>query len=148
VLIAALGIGGVMYYFACTGNLPLHIRSAVKAEQTMPTTTHMVVLEPLLVNLADAGSTSYVRVALTLRVADAATKKGAKPNEEKKDDGDDIVAAVRDTTLMVLGRQTADRLLAPDGKDQLKVELKLALAKHNTDLKVTDIFFTDFLVQR
>jgi flagellar basal body-associated protein FliL len=26
--------------------------------------------------------------------------------------------------------------------------LKAALAKHNTDLKVTDIFFTDFLVQR
>jgi flagellar FliL protein len=148
VLIAALGLGGVMYYFAWAGKLPLPIGSAVKAEQTVPTTTHVVVLEPLLVNLADAGGASYVRVALTLRVADAAARKGAKSNGENKDDGDDIVAAVRDTTLMVLGRQTADRLLAPDGKGQLKIELKSALAKHNTDLKVTDIFFTDFLVQR
>jgi flagellar FliL protein len=148
VLIAALGVGGVMYYLARTGKLSLHGGAAVKAEPVVPITTHAIVLEPLLVNLADAGGASYLRVALTLRVADAIEKKDAKPKEEKSKDGDDAVAAVRDTTLMVLGRQTAEDLLAPDGKEQLKAELKSALAKHNTDLKVTDIFFTDFLVQR
>jgi flagellar FliL protein len=30
----------------------------------------------------------------------------------------------------------------------LKTELKTALAERNADLKVKDIFFTDFLVQR
>ena len=58
------------------------------------------------------------------------------------------VAEVRDTVLAVLGRQTADGLLAADGKGRLKVELKAALAEHNRDLKVMDVFFTDFLVQR
>jgi flagellar FliL protein len=58
------------------------------------------------------------------------------------------VAAVRDTVLMVLGRQTADGLLAVDGKEHLKSELKAALSERNTDLKVKDVFFTDFLVQR
>jgi flagellar FliL protein len=148
VLIAALGVGGVVYYLAHEGKLPGRGVAAVKPEAVVPITTHGIVLEPLLVNLADAGGTSYLRVALTLRVADATAKKDAKQKDEKGKDGDEDVAAVRDTTLMVLGRQTADGLLAANGKEQLKVELKTALATRNADLKVTDIFFTDFLVQR
>ena len=110
-----------------------------------------MVLEPLLVNLADAGGSSYLRVALTLRVADAADKKSQSPTTKKTRTTKvamDAVAAVRDTVLTVLGRQTADGLLAADGKEHLKSELKTALAEHNADLKVRDIFFTDFLVQR
>ena len=122
-----------------------------RTEAVAPTTTRAMVLEPLLVNLADAGGSSYLRVALTLRVADVADKKGAKASDEKsKNDkgAEDAVAAVRDTVLTVLGRQTADGLLATDGKEHLKTELKAALAEHNADLKVKDVFFTDFLVQR
>ena len=88
-----------------------------RTEAVAPTTTRAMVLEPLLVNLADAGGSSYLRVALTLRVADVADKKGAKSNDEKsKNDkgAEDAVAAVRDTVLTVLGRQTADGLLATD----------------------------------
>jgi flagellar FliL protein len=151
VLIAVLGVGGVVYYLARSGKLPLQSGAAVKGEPAAPVVTHALVLEPMLVNLADSGSNSYLRVAMTLRVADVPEKKGAKPKEEKsKDDkeGNDVVAAVRDTTLTVLGQQTAENLLAPDGKARLKAELKSALAEHNADLKVTDVFFTDFLVQR
>jgi flagellar protein FliL len=150
-VIATAGIGGVVYFLARTGRLPMPGRIAQKAEIVVPVTTHAMVLEPLLVNLSDAGSTSYLRVALTLRVADVADKKSSKTKDEKgKDDKspDEVVAAVRDTVLTVLGRQTADRLLDADGKEHLKSALKAALAEHNADLKVTDIFFTDFLVQR
>jgi len=151
IVIAILGVGSVVYYLAHTGRLPVQ-GTAQKTEVIALTTTHAMVLEPLLVNLADAGGSSYLRVALTLRVADGtATKKGAKIDAEKgKDDKgtDDAVAAVRDTVLTVLGRQTADGLLAADGKEHLKTELKAALAEHNADLKVKDVFFTDFLVQR
>jgi len=38
--------------------------------------------------------------------------------------------------------------LASGGKEHLKVELKSALAEQNAKLKVKDVFFTDFLVQR
>jgi flagellar FliL protein len=151
VMIAALGVGGIVYYLARTGRLPIQGGAVQKAEAVVPVTTHAMVLEPLVVNLADAGGSSYLRVALTLRVADFADKKGAKAKDEKsKDDksADEAMAAVRDTVLTVLGHQTADGLLATDGKEHLKVELKAALAEHNTDLKVMDVFFTDFLVQR
>jgi flagellar FliL protein len=103
------------------------------------------------VNLADAGGSSYLRIALTLRVAEIADKKDAKAKDEKSKDNksaDETVAAVRDTVLTVLGQQTADGLLAPGGKAHLKAELKKALTDHNADLKVMDVFFTDFLVQR
>ena len=150
VLVATLGVGGVVYYLVRTGRLPARESSAHRTE-SVPAATHSMVLEPLLVNLADAGGSSYLRVAMTLRVADATEGKEAKPKEEKpKEDKENSgdVAAVRDTMLTVLGRQTADRLLASDGKEQLKAELKTALAEHNADLKVMDVFFTDFLVQR
>jgi len=58
------------------------------------------------------------------------------------------MAAIRDTVLTVLGLQTADDLLAPDGKERLKLELKKSLAEHNGNLKIAELFFTDFLVQR
>jgi flagellar FliL protein len=148
VVIATLSVGGAVYYLAHTGRLSIQGGTA----QTLPpATTHAMVLEPLLVNLADAGGSSYLRVALTLRVADVADRKSAKANKEKNKndkDTDDAVAAVRDTVLSVLGRQTAEGLSAVDGKEHLKTELKTALAERNADLKVKDIFFTDFLVQR
>jgi flagellar FliL protein len=150
VVIATLAVGGGVYYLARTGRLPLQGGAAQKPDAIALATTHAMALEPLLVNLADAGGSSYLRVSLTLRVADVGDRKGTKANEEKgKDDkGAEDGAAVRDTVLTVLGRQTADGLLAADGKERLKTELKAALAEHNADLKVKDVFFTDFLVQR
>ena len=151
VVIATLGVGGVVYYLAHTGRLPMQGGAAQKTEAIAPAATHVMALEPLLVNLADAGDSSYLRLALTLRVADVADKKGTKASgEQSKDDKgtEDVVAAVRDTVLTVLGRQTADGLLGADGKEHLKAELKSAIAEHNPDLKVKDVFFTDFLVQR
>jgi flagellar protein FliL len=148
---ATLGVGGLLYYLARSGRLPLKSGASPKIEPTVPVVTHAIVLEPLLVNLADAGGSSYLRLSLVLQVVDANSPKEAKPEAEKtkSDEGkSDAVAAVRDTALTVLGQQTAEGLLAPDGKKILKEELKAAFAKHNPELKVTDLFFTDFLVQR
>ncbi len=107
-------------------------------------------LDSLLVNLADNGGSAYLRVGMTLRVADVAEKSGAKKDDKAVDNkmSKDAEAAVRDTALTVLGRQTSEGLLAPDGKEKLKAELKAAMAKHNADLKIEDLFFTEFLVQR
>ena len=148
--VAALGVGGGMYYLARTGQLPSFSSATHKPEVVPSPKTHVMVLEPLLVNLADAGGSSYLRVALTLRVADPADKKGPASQEKAKDDAStsETVAPVRDTLLAVLGRQTSDELLTVDGKEHLKTALKTALAERNSSLKVTDVYFTDFLVQR
>jgi flagellar protein FliL len=150
-VIATLSLGGVVYYLTRTGRLPIQQGAAHKTEAVGPSATHAMALEPLLVNLADGGGNSYLRVALTLRVAEVAEGKDSKVKEDKsKEDkvANDVVASVRDTTLTVLGRQTAEGLLALDGKEHLKTDLRRAFAEHNPDLKVIDVFFTDFLVQR
>ena len=149
VVIATLGVGGIVYFLARTGRLLMP--SSAKVEPVVSTTTHAMILEPLLVNLADGGGNAYLRVGLTLRVADAVDKSKDKPKEEKSADNKsakDADAAVRDTALAVLGRQTSEDLLAVDGKERLKAELKSAIAEHNRELKVVDLFFTEFLVQR
>src|SRR5580698_3121070 len=71
VVVATLGVGGVVYYLVRTGRLLNREGGAHRVEALAPTATHVVVLDPLLVNLADAGGSSYLRVAMTLRVADA-----------------------------------------------------------------------------
>jgi flagellar FliL protein len=151
VVVATLGIGGGLYYLARSGRLPSVGNATRKAAVVAPATTQVLALEPLLVNLADTNGSSYLRIALTLRVIDGADKKLAAPKEERgKDDQGmgEAVAPVRDTLLTVLGRQTSDQLLAAEGKERLKTAMKAALAERNPDLKVTDVYFTDFLVQR
>ncbi len=153
VVVSMLLLMGAAYYLAKSGRLALLLGASApntKAEQVVLPPTHSIALEPVVVNLADEGGKTYLRIGITLRVQDAELKN-EKPKEEKPKDlkGDsDVEAAVRDTALEVLGRQTAEALLAPEGKENLKTELKAAIAKHNPDQKVTDIFFTEFLVQR
>jgi flagellar protein FliL len=146
-------VGGGAYWLARSGrlSLPATALAATKAESSGPVATHAMVLEPLVVNLADADGKAYLRVAVTLRVVDADDKKEAKTKEEqpKGSQGDDEdQAAVRDTLLTVLGRDSSDALLAADGKQHVKEELKAALTEHASGVKVADIFFTEFLVQR
>jgi len=150
VFLAVAGIGGAAYYLVRSGRLPI-LGPTVKTEPVVPADTRLMVLDPLLVNLADAGGGAYLRTSLTLRVSDVVDPKELKPKEEKtkaNKNENDAVAAVRDTALSVLGRQTADALLAVDGKERLKTELKAAMVEHNAGLKIRDVYFTDFLVQR
>jgi flagellar FliL protein len=144
--IASLGFCGLLYYFAHSGRLSMRGSAVMKAPPPVETATRLMVLEPLLVNLADEGGSSYLRLSLTLQLASAVTNKSSSTNASGG--SADETAAVRDTALTVLGRQTVESLLAPKGKEYLKAELKKALAEHNADLKVKQIFFTDFLVQR
>jgi flagellar FliL protein len=102
----------------------------------------------MVANLADADGKAFLRIGLTLRVVDALVKKDDKTKEEKVKGLNEAEAAVRDVALEVFGRQTSESLLATNGKEHLKAELKFELAKRDPDLKVADIFLTEFLVQR
>ena len=150
----ALLVGGA-YFMMKSGRISLPMLSSsallAKPEALVHPPTHALVLEPIVVNLADADGKAYLRLSLTLRVEDAELKKDEKSKEEKPKEAkgaNEAEAAVRDTALEVLGYQTADKLLAPDGKDRLKGELKMAITERTQELKVDDIYFTEFLVQR
>ncbi len=145
-VIASAAFGGALYYLARSGRLSLHKSAASKSLATIERHTHLLALDPLLVNLADPDGSTYARMSITLQVEDATTAKDSKNSSNKS--GDDEVAAVRDTVLIVLGQQTANHLLSPHGKEDLKAELLKALNQNNPGIKVRKILFTDFLVQR
>ena len=145
ILLSVAAIGGVGYYLIHSGKLKL---------QTMPPPPisldpkiRPVVLDPLIVNLADTSGTAYLRVSMVLEVADAAqsVKSGEKAGDVKQNP---FAAAARDAALTVLSKQTSANLLTLPGKDGVKVELKKAIAECDPNLKIVDLYFTEFLVQR
>ena len=156
VVLGAGAVGGGIYYALKTGKLTLPGGSMVpkvEAQEKEPPKTHGLVMEPILVNLQDPGGRAYLRVGITLRVMDDEPVKGAKTKEEKPADKGpklptEAETSARDVILTVLGQQTSDDLLEPDGKEALKAKLKAGLLAHDPELKVTELFYTEFLVQR
>jgi flagellar protein FliL len=154
VVVSMAIVMAVGYYLAKSGRLASLLgrpASIPSPSQAVAPQTHPLVLEPFVANLADETGKSYLRIGITLRVIDAEVKKDEKPKAETeknaKSEGD-AEAAVRDTVLEVLGRQTTEQLLAPEGKENLKGQLKDAIGKRNPNEKVTNVYFTEFLVQR
>ena len=131
------GGGAVAFFLIKSGKLPIaHAGEATEAKG------RSIVLEPILVNLADPGGHAYLRVGLTLEVV---AESSAAPEAGAKDKGPDT--AVRDIVLTVLSRQSSALLLGPDGKEHLKIELKEAITKSDLKMTVKDLYFSDFLVQ-
>jgi flagellar FliL protein len=156
VVMVLAAVGGGIYWLSKTGRLPIAgvaAATAPVAEKLEPVKTRVVVLEPLLVNLADQGGASYLRIVMALEVEDPPPLKDAKQKEEKpaekgKAAVNEDEVKMRDVALTVLGRETSGSLLAPEGKEQLKETLRAAISAHVTDVKVVDVLFTEFLVQR
>ena len=144
--ITAMGIGSIAYYVVNSRRLSNQTLSAI-AQPHVQTATHLLVLEPLVVNLADPAGNAYLRVSIALQVENTMDNSSKQNNEPNVPDSG-LMATLRDATLTELGKQTSDRLLAADGKERLKSDLKVAFARRAADLKVVNIFFTDFLVQR
>jgi flagellar FliL protein len=145
-------VGGGLYWLSRSGRLAMPAAAAAPAK-VEPPKTRVMVLEPLLVNLSDQSGGGYLRVVVALEVEDPPPAKGAKPKEEKpaekgKAAVNEDEVKMRDASLAVLGRETSESLLAPDGKDRAKQELRQAIAAHVPTVKVVDVLFTEFLVQR
>ena len=155
VVLGAGAVGGGLFYALKSGKLTLPgqvVVTQVEAKEKEPVKSHPLIMEPILVNLQDAGGRAYLRVGLTLQVLDDEPVKGAKEKEEKPEKGPKLPSAAetsaRDVVLTVLGQQTSDELLEADGKEALKSKLRTGLKEHDPELKVSELFFTEFLVQR
>ncbi len=144
-------VGGGVFWLMKSGKLGgIGAASAVAATPVIAApASHVLALEPMIVNLADPGGRSYLRAAVSMRIRDEEKAEGKKeeaPKDPKAVDG--AAAALRDTTLSVLAGETSDQLLAPDSRETLKKKLEDQYKLHNTETRVLEIYFTEFLVQR
>jgi flagellar basal body-associated protein FliL len=94
-------------------------------------------LESFVLNLADSGQRSYLRVGIDLGLS---RQMGRGENAP--------LGPVRDTILSVLGQSQADDLVTAKGKMKLKEDLLRELQERVPGLGVEEVYFTEFLIQR
>ncbi len=110
---------------------------AARAEDKEP--QGVVPLEPFVVNLADQDATRFLRLTLKLVI----------PEEQAKEvEGKEVAKArIRSTVLEFLAQQTADHLVTPEGKAELKTAIAERARESMKGLHVTDVLFSEFVVQ-
>jgi flagellar FliL protein len=105
-----------------------------------PSDTGVLGLDPFLVNLADKDSPRFLRA--TLRLVVGPKKQAAELNE------DDVAKArIRSSVLELLTEQTSDKVVTPEGKAALKKTIVERSSKILSEGKVTDVLFSEFVVQ-
>jgi flagellar FliL protein len=136
VLVLLLGGGGAAYWIFASGG---EGEVAPEAAEESNEPSAAVPLEPFIVNLADAGGSRFLRVNLSLIVDEA----HALEFEESAV----VKAKVRSAILELLAQQTADPLITPEGKAELKKAIAESAAHAVEGLHVSDVLFSEFVVQ-
>ena len=95
-------------------------------------------LEPFLVNLADQDEVHFAKTTFQLGL-------GAKAKEESR--SPIAVAAIRDSIISLLSSKRAEQILSPQGKDELRKEIRTKVNQLSPNLKVIEVFIVDFVVQ-
>jgi flagellar FliL protein len=114
--------------------------SAEAPQPEKPTGGGIIPMDQFLVNLADKDASRFVRVKLGLVVETKAEAEDIVKDEVAK-------TRLRSAILEVLAQQTADRLVTPEGKTELKKAITERAASVIGTNKVLDVLFTDFVVQ-
>ena len=94
-------------------------------------------LDTFIVNLADAGRSRYLRVTMDLELADSSD--AGKLTER--------LPQIRDSILMILPSKQFDDIAGMEGKIALRDEILGKLNSLFGNEVVTNIFFTEFVVQ-
>ena len=138
IILAAGGGGAAFWMWKAGGDADAAANAA--AEKAAEEPTGLVAFEPFLVNLADGGGQSYLRVTLKLLVSTEDQAKELDENPVAK-------SRVRSAILETLATQSAGRLVTPEGKAELKgsITKQISALKHPIDVR--DVLFADFVVQ-
>jgi len=95
-------------------------------------------LDPFIVNLVDASEIRFLKATFQLGLAE-------EPTEEAK--GAVVIAAIRDSIISLLSSVSADEILTPQGKDQLREKIRLRVNAISPKLKVLEVYIVDFVIQ-
>jgi flagellar FliL protein len=136
-VLAGAGGGG---YWWWSHRAPADARVEAPVKEEEPADSGIVSFEPFVANLADEGGTRFVRASMKLVVAGAEKAKAVEENAV-------VRAQLQSAILEELTIHTAEQLVTPDGKASLKKEILERAGKVVRTAKVTDVLFTEFVVQ-
>ncbi len=94
-------------------------------------------LDTFIVNLADDGRSRYLRVTMDLELVSASEESTL----------DDRLPQVRDSILMILPSKRFEDIASMEGKTALRNEIITKLNGMLNKNVVSNIFFTEFVVQ-
>ena len=100
----------------------------------------VVPLDPFVVNLADQDSARYLRIKVSLMVDDKSKIKEVLENQA-------LTLKVRDVILQTLTRKTSHDLADDEGKNKLRAEIQDGIGHYFKEPKLTDVMFTEFVIQ-
>jgi flagellar FliL protein len=158
ILGGSLLLGAAIAAIIVMGLVPLPFGPTAEAralvEKSKPPVTVMYPSKEQVVNLADKGSSKYLKVNLTLEFIDSKLKdppQGAAVTAQQTEFAADMTpynAIIQDALVSTLSSKTSADLLKPDGKDVLKTDLmnNVNRALHD-DQKVVNVYFTTFIIQ-
>jgi flagellar basal body-associated protein FliL len=98
----------------------------------------MVSLEPFTVNLSSGAGANprYVRMNVSVELEQGTPDKEFEVKTPR----------VRDTIINLLNSKRANDLAAPEGREQLKEEIKRSVNGYMTQSKVKGVYFTNFAI--
>lgn len=140
VLIVLLGGGGLAAYFAMRKPAETTAESAAAPTKEAHAGTGIVSFEPFVVNLADAGAQRFLRISVRLIVGEEEEAKHLQESEVQ-------LMRLRSAILELLTAETSDHIVTPDGKAALKKEIAERAAHIVEPIEVSDVLFSDFVVQ-
>ncbi len=135
ILLAGGGGGG---YWWWSHRAPADAKAEPVAAE--PADAGIVSFDPFVANLADEGGTRFVRASMKLVIEGAEKAKEVEENAVER-------AQMQSAILEVLAVHTAEQLVTPEGKTALKQEILERAGHVLHDTKVTDVLFTEFVVQ-
>jgi flagellar FliL protein len=148
IVVLLLGGGGGAYWFFIMRPAAAHAASAEGhggALDEKAAKKHeggaALKFDPFVVNLADEGGARYLRVGLSLVIdGDEAEAKELEETKVK-------LLRIRSAVLELLTQQTADHVVTQEGKKALREEIEKAAKEVLDPVEVTDVLFTEFVVQ-
>ena len=97
----------------------------------------MIDLDPFIINLADRDARRYLKVKMSLEVSDKKVEDEIKKR----------MPEIRDIITLLLSSKTYADLSTIDGKLALKTEIVNRLNSVIISGRVTNVFFTEFVIQ-
>lgn len=133
--VLVIAAGGAAAYFY------LGAKQSPKETVALPVDPIFVALEPFTVNLQPNGRSRFLHVAMTIKVADAASQAQLTQ----------YLPEVRSRVLTVLSNRESETLLVADEKSRLADEIMASLNKpfapNLPSAKIASVMFTTFMLQ-